>query len=229
MTKTRLFLLVSALALAPLGFAQQPRASADDGLRPVRTVASNVISSEHSPAVRITIDPKFAYAGGKRFILYGVAEAEIHVFAELDADKKLQRLYWVQFEGYLPSNRHTYRYKSPRKMAVGGLEFILDTNVAAGVSARAPRDGSDQEAVNELLKAAGWAFPDDVLSARLVHMTDSSNRNELMIIYAESAAAAGASVADLVDGSGKPSTKWTEEERAFLARAVSGLKIDPLK
>jgi hypothetical protein len=60
-------------------------------------------------------------------------------------------------------------------------------------------------------------------------MTDSSNRNELMIIYAESAAAAGTSVADLVDTGGKPSPKWAEVEKAFLARAVSGLKIDPLK
>ena len=41
-------------------------------------------------------------------------------------DGRIKRLYWVQFEGYLPSNTHTYDYKSPKTVNIGRLDFFAD-------------------------------------------------------------------------------------------------------
>ena len=32
------------------------------------------------------------------------------MFVEADAQKKIQRLYWVQFEAFLPDNERVYKY-----------------------------------------------------------------------------------------------------------------------
>ena len=69
--------------------------------------------------VAVHVPATATYVGNERFNLYGVADAEIHVFADADAARKVQRLYWVQFESYLPSNDHRYNY------AEGNTRFDL--------------------------------------------------------------------------------------------------------
>ena len=101
--RTLLPLALAVVLVSDCTLAQQP---GGDALSPVRTVADNSITSS-SPALKLSVAPKFHYAGARRFILYGVAEAEIHLFVEADANKNVQRMYWVQFEGYLPSNAHS--------------------------------------------------------------------------------------------------------------------------
>src|SRR4051794_17699285 len=63
------------------------------------------------------------YAGGDRFVLYGVADCEIHVFVEADAQRHVRRLYWVQFEAYLPSRPEArYNYvDGNRRIELGGI------------------------------------------------------------------------------------------------------------
>jgi hypothetical protein len=44
--------------------------------------------------------------------------------------RNVQPLYWVQFEGYLPSRpdlHHTY--DSPKHATVGGMDFYIDNRV----------------------------------------------------------------------------------------------------
>src|SRR4051812_46386469 len=69
---------------------------------PERKIERNVIVSERDPQIRVEL-PAFAqYAGGDRFVLYDIADCELHAFVKADAAKVVQRLYWVQFEQYLP-------------------------------------------------------------------------------------------------------------------------------
>jgi hypothetical protein len=69
---------------------------------PERTVQGNRLSSQREPQISITVPQALTYDGARRFVLYGVADCEIHIFAETDTDGGLKRLVWVQFEGYLP-------------------------------------------------------------------------------------------------------------------------------
>src|SRR4030095_9068668 len=90
----------------------------------LRTVKGQVLTSREMPAVHLEFDNKFKYAGGQSFILYDVARAEQHFFVDADAEGKVKRLYWVQFEGYLANNTHTYSYQAIKTVQVGGLNFI---------------------------------------------------------------------------------------------------------
>jgi hypothetical protein len=77
-----------------------------------RKVQGLTLTSDEAPRVRIEFDRGFKYAGGQSFVLYDVANAEQHFFVDADAQGRVRRLYWVQFEGYLPSNTYKYDYKS---------------------------------------------------------------------------------------------------------------------
>src|SRR5262245_25581038 len=96
--------------------------------RPERKVEGNTILSERDPQVVLRLPKPAQYLGADRWELYGVADCELHVFVEADAEKNVQRLYWVQFEGYLPTKPDMkHAYDSPKHTKIGGLDFYVDT------------------------------------------------------------------------------------------------------
>src|SRR5215471_10763656 len=97
-----------------------------------RKVEANVITSGRDPEVRIQLPKSVQYAGADRWTLYDVADCELHAFVEADGQKTVQRLYWVQFEGYIPTKPDLkYQYDSPRHRKIGSLDFYVDTWVRA--------------------------------------------------------------------------------------------------
>jgi hypothetical protein len=86
--------LACLLTTASLLNAQTPK--------PDRTVQDHTIVSAHDPRVTITLPKQAQSVGADRWILYDIADCELHIFVEADA-KVLQRLYWIQFEAYVPS------------------------------------------------------------------------------------------------------------------------------
>ena len=151
-----------------------------------RRVEANRIVSPALPPVQITIDSAFAYAGGPRFQLYGIAHAEQHLFVLADEQHTIRRLVWVQFEGFLPDNQRTYRYRVTQTVHLGGVQFIYDTSTVAVEPAIAERPDSDLAAARDHLQAHGYRMPEEVQAQRFVHLIEPDKRNELMIIYGES-------------------------------------------
>jgi hypothetical protein len=56
-----------------------------------RSVQGQTIKSENTPALNLTFDPAFKHIGGDRFNLYGVADAELHLFVDADSEKNVRR------------------------------------------------------------------------------------------------------------------------------------------
>jgi hypothetical protein len=160
-------------------------AQSGNSTRLERHAHGQILVSEHGPAVKITFGPEFKYAGGQRFLLYGVAEAEQHFYVQPAANGEAERFYWIQFEHYLPSNTHQYNYPSKRTTDVGGLNFIYDTAVFSDYAGANTDPASDGGKARTLLKNAGLKFPAAAGRIRMVYLTDSSRRTELMIIYGE--------------------------------------------
>ena len=124
------------------------------------------------------------YLGADRWVLYDIADCELHAFVEADQQKNVQRLYWVQFEGYLPNKpdlKHTY--DSSQHATIGGLDFYVDTWVRSKETAIDA--GSDREHIEAMIKAKGYNLPAGMMYVRFVHLLDESRRRELMIIYGE--------------------------------------------
>src|SRR4029453_16662619 len=163
---------------------------------PARKVTGNVITSARDPKVRIELPASVRYVGADRWVLYGIADCELHAFVEVDENNVVQRRYWVQFEDYLPSRPElSHRYDSPQHTTIGGLDFYVDTWVVPGDATDRP--GSDSEHIRALILARGYKLPAAFMSVRLVHLLDERKRKELMIIYSEDAAPTGFSAADL--------------------------------
>lgn len=198
-------------------------ASPQEAVKMLRTVQGQVLSSPEKPAVQLKFDKAFHYVGGHAFVLYGVAHAEQHFFVDADENKKIRRFYWVQFEGYLPSNTHTYRYNSKTKARLGPLEFFADA--APRRINPGGRPDSDGARAQAFLASKGYQMASpETLTQRLVHLLDEKKRDELMIIYAEDLSPMKLSVADLSTG-GKAHDQWPEIAKALLERAVKGVEL----
>lgn len=190
--------LIFALAAAP---------------NPARTAIGNSVISERDPRVRVVVPSDARYAGADRWVLFGIANCELFAFVRAGSDKRVRALYWVQFEGYLPSMPRLHHiYTSKRHAALGGLDFYVDTWTEHNPRGIGPPDtkalasairaqgysvpagihsGSDEQHLYALLRSRGYRMPTDIMSVRFVHLADPQKRKELMIIYSEPLWAAG--------------------------------------
>jgi hypothetical protein len=210
---------LAAAASSAAGARQMTIAAKVDGNRLVH----------EQEGVTVTVSALARHVGAERFELYGVADAEIHVFAETGDKGGLRRLWWVQFESYLPTKPElSYNYaEGNRPIAWNGVRTWLRSNpVPTGGPVR---EGSDREAVFRILKQGGIAIPAEVMNARLVQILDDPagtgrGRRELMIIYSEDLGPSGKSLAELT-ADGKPTAAWAPLEEALIKRATQSVTI----
>ena len=209
------------VALILLGICSIARAALPD-----RIVEGNVITSEHDPKVQIELPKQVQYVGADRWELLRIADCELHLFVEADQKKIVRRLYWVQFEGYLPTKPDLkHQYESTRHSTIGGLDFLVDTSIRT--SDEKVTAGSDLEHIEKLLNENEFKRPGGMMCVRLVHLLDETKRKELMIIYAEDLASTGLSASDLKKG-GAAHEEWKDIEKGLVERAENKINITQL-
>ena len=208
---------IAILALACGSLAAQNGA-------PERKVEGNVLTSGHDPRVRIELPKSVQYVGADRWVLYGMADCELHAFVDADARKNVQRLYWVQFEAYIPGRPELHHtYDSPRHTTIGVMDFYVDTWVRPK---GAPKEsGSDREHIEALIRAKGYTMPAGMMYLRLVHLLDQAKRKELMIIYGEDLVPTGLTATDLQER-GKAYDRWPAIEKGLIERAQQKIVVE---
>ena len=168
---------------------------------------------------RIRLPESVQYVGADRWVLYDIADCELHAFVEADPQKNVERLYWVQFEGYLPTKPElAHQYDSPRHVQIGGLDFFVDTWVKSNDAKQKP--GSDGEHIRALIRAKGYKLPTGMMCVRLVHLLDEQKRKELMIIYGEDVATTDYTAADLDKGGKAHNDRWPTIEKGLIERVA---------
>jgi len=196
---------------------------AQQTVAPERKVERSAVLSARDPNVRVRFPQSAQYVGADRWNLYDIADCELHAFVDSDAQKNVQHLYWVQFEGYLPSKPDlAHQYDSPRHTSIGGLDFYVDTWVRSKDEQTQP--GSDRQHIEKLIRCKGFDMPAGMMYLRLVHLLDKRKRKELMIIYGEDLSPAGFRAADLSKG-GKAFGQWPAIESGLLHRAEKKIAI----
>lgn len=193
------------------------------------TVAAHAVTVPGPPKLTIEVPRSAHYAGGERFVLYGNADAELHVFVDADANKRIRRFYWVQQEEYLPSlpdQRYTYGKRDKRMTLWGETAWISS---AFGKSDFATRPGSDREHLRGILKRAGYSWPPTMMQVRMVRLLDDPagtgfGRRELMLIYAEDLALSGEDF-EALGGEGEDTERWRAIEPALVERAARAFSV----
>ena len=188
-----------------------------------RTEQGTILRSDRLPAIDIQIDPEFKYVGSTSFILYDLAHAEQHHFVVADAERRVMRQLWFQFEGYLEDNTRTYNYSGMDTLSLNGFSFLHDTNPLNIEQAYEARPTSDYAHLVEFLREKGYLLTGDMTYHRLVWL-DEDLRNELMIIYCEVLAPTGYRLSDIAEG-GPAASEWPALSHALQERSLSSFKI----
>ncbi|MGH1362210.1 MAG: hypothetical protein ACRBF0_01555 [Calditrichia bacterium] len=188
---------------------------------------TNQLVSSGFPESTITFDSSFVYVGAETFILYDIARCEIHLFVDADSNKIVNRLYWMQYEGYLPSLwPHWYEYEDePFRTMIGGKEFYDGVNFYTVDSSRQhwSRD-SDIGRVFALMESNGYTLDSEVMRIRLVHL-DEEEDDELMIMYIERMSSHGLTIASFGEN-GRESERWKVVSQGLRERVLAGMDIE---
>jgi hypothetical protein len=178
----RIIGITFAVALLVSAVGAQSAPSSSDSLREVR--GQTIISNE-VPRADLNFGKDFQYVGGQRVSLYGMADAEQHVFAAASKGV-VERFYWVQFEHRLPGDKHTYNYPADYTTDIGGLRFTYDVKSWADYARDLAEDpASDGAAIERLLGEHNLALPQKAVRVRMFNLPTLDRRTELMIIYGE--------------------------------------------
>jgi len=145
---------------------------------PERKVKGNVITSEREPSVRIQLPESVQYVGADRWVLYGMADCELHAFVDTDhqktnRQKNVHRLYWIQFEGYLPTGQSCTTPMIRLDMRTSAA-WILCRHMGPAQQRR-DRTRFRPRAYRALIRAKGYKMPAGMMYVRFVHLLDDQN------------------------------------------------------
>jgi len=195
-------------ARAPSVFAQN-----------LRAVHGNTIVSPELPKAELTFGRAFRYVGGQQVNLYGMADAEQHLFVKPGKNSVVDAFCWVQFEHRVPSDQHSYHYPADHTTDIGGLDFVYDVKSWQDFASNLTADpASDGAAITRLLAKENLKFPKRAARVRMFHLPTPDRRTELMIIYGEA----------LPEGSSLPTgAEWVDlmkDDPAFARKLLDDLK-----
>lgn len=192
--------------------------------RPAALVRGHDVS--HAPSgITVSVPKTASFVGQERFDLYGAADAEIEVFAEADRNKRLTRLYWIQYEHPWPGQSWRYDYTGDRRRRHWGTTVWI--NNGPGSTRDTGRPGSDREHVQKMLERAGYTIPPEMMNVRIIQLLDDPKgtghgRSELMFIYAEDLAKTGKTLAHWEKAS---DAAWAPVGEPLEKRALSAFAV----
>ncbi|MDX6405510.1 MAG: hypothetical protein QOH70_2965 [Blastocatellia bacterium] len=201
--------LASGLLLSTLALPQSPTKNEPGQMRRVKR---QVLTSTKLPSIRVRFHPRFKYVGAQKFILYDRAQVEQHFFVDADSQQRIQRMFMVQFEGYLPNINATYDYPVTKTINLAGQTYLVNAESISSVAAAVKQNPqSDVARAASFLESKGYRISDSIMFQRFVRLVDEAKRNEFILLYVEA-------------GTGAPAENkkaWQE----FSSRALQGFTI----
>ena len=207
-----------------LGVATFACGADETNTRAVRHIEGRTIVSEKSPRAKLTIRRGLRFIGTQQVNIHGNAEAEQYVFARSGRDSVVEQFYLIQFEHFLPSNHLTYDYSSMRTTQIDDLHFNYDVKSLPDLGALLMEDqGSDGQALEQLLAGKHLVFPHNTAMVRLFHLPSADHRTELMIVYGE--ALPQNTAVPVRTGGVALDTESPSSAQMFLEHALQGLVV----
>ena len=155
--------------------------------KPIREVKGRTLTSKSAPEIRLKFGKKFKFEGKQEFVLYDRANAEQYFFVEAE-NKKIKRLFMLQFESFLPGIDAKYDYNEPNSATIGGVKYFSNTeNIPDVEAALKAVPGSDIAKAAKFLQDKGFILMKSLKYQRFVRVLDDAKRSEFILLYVEDA------------------------------------------
>lgn len=179
----------------------------------IRTCHNNLITSPAWPEIKIQVESGLRFIGVQQITIYKIAAAEVYVFVEADAQRKIQRQLIVQFEHFLPHtdpSTYRYNYATPHTITIGGDAYKTDLRVVPVGAFGVPDPESDVAQVNQFIESQGYIRLtqdiEQVVVKRIMKELGEERRHEILWIYREPL--------------NRPDLLFTSEDDSFMVSAA---------
>ena len=165
---------------------------------PDRYVEDNCLYSKVLPEIDIQVAEEFKYIGTFDFVLKAnsndvppelkgkpVAGGDRYVFAVADDNQKVEKLFIVQLEGFLPGIDYTYNYNFDTAKQIGNIKYRHNTWFYD--SAQLAKDNPENEGAltRAFLEKKGYSLEDHFMMSRWVGLASDDRKNEIIMYYLE--------------------------------------------
>ena len=219
-------LIFSANALLIMYLSSSTIVNGAEPLNPNQFMADGVLVSLEDPSLAIYVADEFEFVGRHPFTIRDVAAGERFVFVQAD-DQRIQRLFMVQFEGFLPGVDDFYRYDLDGNPVVANYPFRSNGYAFDIVESITNNPKSESAATYPFLESKGYSVPDELMMWRSLTVTNIARSKEMIIFYLEDVKSAGLTLADLyVDDSA--TDVWINIQKDLEIRANDSFQLTHL-
>lgn len=163
-----------------------------------RSVATNVLISKDLPKIEITVDNEFRFMGQFDFEILAssdeypedvqgktVATGERYIFASMDENRSVSKLFIVQFEGFLPENDFIYNYNFSNAESIGENRYRHNTWFYDSKKLAQENPDGEGAKTRAFLEGKGYVLEDEFMMSRFVGLASEDRKNEIIIFYLE--------------------------------------------
>lgn len=165
---------------------------------PERSVEDQLLISPATPSFDIRVADELSYVGRFDFEIIAssdeypvelqgqpVASGERFVFVSADSDNAVEKLFIVQYEGFLPDNDFIYRYDFSNAGSIGGHKFRH--NIWIYDARQNALDNPLGEGAKTLafLAEKGLSVEPHFMMSRFVGLASEDRKHEIIVFYQE--------------------------------------------
>ena len=163
-----------------------------------RLVGANVLISNELPEVTIKVEEEFDYVGNfdfeiiassdeydKNLLGKAVAAGERFVFVKADANQVVDKLFIVQFEGFLPHLDYTYNYNFDKAEQIGNNKYRHNTWFYNSKKLAEQSPQGEGAKTRAFLEEKGFVLEDEWMMSRFVGLASENRKNEIIIYHLE--------------------------------------------
>ena len=169
--------------------------SKSESKAPSRYVENNVLTSDTLPNIKIRVANEFDYVGSFYFEIIAASEEyadsiQGHAvaagdFVKSDEEKKIEKLFIVQLEGFLPAYGFTYNYNFDSAEQIGNNKYRFNTWFYNSKQQALDNPNNEGAKTRAFLEDKGYTMEDEFMMSRFVGLASQDRKNEIILFYTE--------------------------------------------
>jgi hypothetical protein len=175
-------------------------------------VKDNLFVSPNNPAIRVIVNKKFKYLGSVPFTIDNEAAGNRYVFVRATDGKRIQRMFIIQQEGFLPTSHDTYKYRIATPAALGKFEYqhsVIMYDNDAGIR---EEPGKESDVTKRFLESRGYVLEPELVMSRFARPADSEHKHEIIFFCYENLSSYGHKLADFPEDANTPEKRVIQQK-----------------